>query len=120
MPKLVYICHAYRDDPAGNAEQVRRICEQLKHHCVPLAPHLLLPGFVDEATERDLALRHCMRLVAACDEVRVYGAPTHGMQLEIAEASRLGVPVVVVDDGQERRPPGEPGGRLEVPVVVAS
>jgi hypothetical protein len=104
--RLVYICHAFRADPAGNAERVRRICEQLKHHCVPLAPHLLLPGFIDEATERDLALQHCMRLVAACDEVRVYGAPTHGMQLEIAEASRLGVPVVVVDDGQERRPPG--------------
>jgi hypothetical protein len=91
VAKLTYICHPFRDDPVGNAERVRRICEQLKHECVPLAPHLLLPGYVDEATERDLALRHCLRLLAACDEVRVYGEPTEGMRLEIAEARRLGM-----------------------------
>ena len=92
--KIAYICHPFRSDPAGNAERVRRICERLKGSCVPLAPHLLLPAYFDEATERDMALRHCLRLVAACDEVRVYGKPTAGMQLEIAEARRLGVPLV--------------------------
>jgi hypothetical protein len=110
--RLVYICHPFAADPVGNAERVRRICEELKAECVPLAPHVMLPAYIDEATERDLALQHCMRLVAACDEVRVYGEPTEGMQLEIAEARRLGVPVVVGDDGKKRRPPGEPGGRL--------
>jgi len=35
--KLVYVCHAYRDDPAGNTEHVRRICEWLKHACAPMA-----------------------------------------------------------------------------------
>jgi hypothetical protein len=104
--KIAYICHAYRGDPAGNAELVRQICQELKGECVPLAPHLMLPSYLNDATERDLALRHCLRLVAACDEMRVFGEPTQGMRLEIAEARRLGVPVVVVDDGQERRPPG--------------
>lgn len=97
--KLVYICHPFAADPAGNAERVRRICEELKHHGVPLAPHLLLPGFIDEVTERDLALQHCMRLVAACDEVRAYGEPTEGMRLEIAEARRLGIPLLRVVEG---------------------
>ena len=95
--RLVYICHPFAGDPAGNAERVRRICEELKHECVPLAPHLLLPSYIEEATERDLALRHCLRLLAACDEVRVYGEPTAGMRLEIEEAKRLGVPVVAAN-----------------------
>ncbi len=108
MIKLVYVCHPFAADPAGNVERVRRICEALKHECVPLAPHLLLPTYIDEATERPLALAHCLRLVAAADEVRVFGAPTEGMQLEIAEAQRLGIPVVLADDHKRRRPPGEP------------
>ena len=56
MRNLVYICHPFRGDSAGNAERVRRICETLKRHCVPLAPQLLLPSFIDEATERELAI----------------------------------------------------------------
>jgi hypothetical protein len=112
--RLVYICHAFRSDPRGNAERVRRICEQLKHDCVPLAPHLLLPGFIDEATERDLALRHCLQLVAAADEVRVFGAElTAGMQLEIAEAHRLGIPVIYVDRNGRRPLGARPGAAQE-------
>ena len=104
MRRLVYVCHRYRGDPADNVERVRRICEALKHDFVPLAPHLLLPAFIDEATERELALAHCLRLVAAADEVRVYGAPTEGMRLEIAEARRLGIPVVFVDGCKRNGP----------------
>jgi hypothetical protein len=61
---------------------------------VPIAPHLILPAYIDESTERELALDHCLRLVAVADEVLVFGSPTEGMRLEIAEARRLGIPVV--------------------------
>jgi len=55
---------------------------------------LLFPQFLDETTERDLALQLCLRLVALADEVRVYGDVTAGMRLEIDEAHGLGIPVV--------------------------
>lgn len=97
MRKVVYIAHAFACDPAGNVERVRRIAEGMKHDCAVIAPHLMLPHFIDEATERPLALAHCLRLVAAADEVRVYGEPTEGMALEIAEARRLGIPVVFTE-----------------------
>lgn len=102
--KVIFISHPFRGDPAGNGERVRRICAGLKEACVPLAPHLLLPAYIDEATERPLALAHCLRLVAAADEVRVYGEATEGMALEIAEARRLGIPVIYVDDGKRDDP----------------
>jgi hypothetical protein len=65
---------------------------------LPLPPQLFVPGFIDEATERDLALGLCLKLVALADEVRVYGELTDGMRLEIAEANRLGIPVVEVEE----------------------
>jgi hypothetical protein len=59
----------------------------------------MLPAYIDEATERELALDHCVRLVAAADEVWVFGQPTVGMRLELAQAKRLGIPVVHVAGG---------------------
>jgi len=77
---------------------VLRICRRLiSEGRVPIAPQVYIPAFVDEATERDLALRLCLRLVALSDEVYAYGEPTEGMRLEIAEAERLGIPVVYLE-----------------------
>jgi len=97
VKKIVYVCHRFTGDPAGNVERVRRIAEALKHECVPLVPHLLLPAYVDELTERSLALTHCLRLVAAADEVRVFGEPTAGMRSRSPRRGGLGIPVVFAD-----------------------
>lgn len=97
MRKVVYIAHAFAGDPAGNAERVRCIAEGLKHDYVVIAPHLMLPQFIDEATERGFALQHCLRLVTVADELRVFGPVSEGMALEIAEAQKQGIPVVFID-----------------------
>ena len=88
----------------SNRERVRQICEGLKDKCVPLAPQLMLSAYINEATERDLAIAHCLGLVATADELLVYGEPTEGMQLEIAEARRLEIPVVFVADAKRDDP----------------
>jgi len=107
--KAVYVCHAFGSDPAGNAVSVRRACRALAEagH-LPLAPQLLFPDFLDEAMERDQALRLCLKLVALSDEVRVFGTVTEGMHLEITEARRLGIPVVAGDHEGEMSLTGEP------------
>ena len=92
---VVYVAHPYRDAPAKNVEQLRRICRDLAlAECTPLAPPLFVPQFLDEGSERQLALSLCLRLVGLADELHVYAEPTAGMQIEIAEAERLGIPVV--------------------------
>ncbi len=94
-PMVVYICHPYQADPDVNAQRVRGLCGRLVHEgYLPLASQLFLPQFLDEPTERDLALRCCLRMVALADELYVYGEPTEGMKLEIAEANPLGIPVI--------------------------
>jgi hypothetical protein len=75
---------------------------------IPLAPQIYLPQVIDEATERELALKICLGLVALSDEVRVYGEPSAGMRLEIAEAHRLGICVVDGATGERMRPKEEP------------
>ena len=64
---------------------------------MPVVPPLYLPQFLDEATERDIAIACCLKLVSVCDELHVYGEVSEGMRQEIAKANRLGIPVVYED-----------------------
>jgi hypothetical protein len=92
---VIFICHPFRFDRGRNEKAVRALARRLAlQGYLPLAPQIYLPQFLDEAIERDLALRCCLRLVAVADELWVYGEPTEGMELEIAEARRVGIPVV--------------------------
>jgi hypothetical protein len=93
--RRIYVCHPYANDPPRNVERVRGICRQLvAEGYLPIAPHLYLPAFIDEATERELALSLCLELVDLCDEVRVFGTNlTIGMGREIQYAKQRGIPV---------------------------
>ena len=97
--RRIYVCHPYAGDISGNTARVRTLCRALVDSgFVPVAPHLYLPGFLDEATERDKALAICLELVGTCDELRVYGGTiTAGMMREIERAETLGLPVRFVD-----------------------
>ena len=93
--RRVYVCHPFAGDPEGNADQVRAICSSLADAgLLPIAPHVYLPQFIDEATGRERAMALCLELAAACDEVRVYGGRiTEGMRREIEHAEARGIPV---------------------------
>lgn len=98
--RRIYVCHPFSSDPEGNARTVRTICRALvESGCLPIAPHLYLPAFVDERTERELAVALCLELVAVCDELRIYGrGVTAGMRREIDRAEALGIPVRFVGE----------------------
>ncbi len=105
----VFISHPYAGNQRGNVDKVRRLARSLATDGdLPLAPHIYLPQFIDETTERELALRVCLAFVALADELRFFGEPTEGMRLEIAEARRLGIPVVAGDDQGAMSLTGEP------------
>jgi len=96
--KTVFVSHPYSSAPGDNSKAVRRLSRVLA--CaghLPFAPQIYLPQSIDEATERDLAVRLCHRLIGLSDEMRVFGSISEGMRLEIAEARRLGIPVVAGD-----------------------
>ena len=107
--RRIFISHAYSGDPQTNNSRVSIIARDLvlKGH-FPLAPQIYLPHFVDETRERDLALGLCLKLVELANVVRVYGEPTAGMRVEIAEARRLDIPVVAGDSKARWALTGEP------------
>lgn len=92
---IVYVCSPYAGDVEGNILRARRCCRYVADRgCIPLAPHLFLPQFLDERTERDLALFMGLALLSKCAELWVFGETiSPGMELEIRQARKKGKPI---------------------------
>jgi len=89
---LVYICSPYSGDIENNVNNARRYCRfAVESNAVPIAPHLLLPQFMDDnnPAERETAMRINMALLRKCDELWVFGGRiSDGMKREIKKAKR--------------------------------
>lgn len=88
MP-MVYICSAYSGDVEGNTKKTRRFSRfAVDQGAIPIAPHLLLPQFMKEKSERELAMFMDIAILSKCKALWVFGKPTAGMLNEIAYAER--------------------------------
>lgn len=87
---LVYICSKYSGDTANNTEAAKRYSRfAVDSGAIPLAPHLLLPLYMKEDTERDLAMFMDKVFLGKCDELWVFGTgASPGMRMEIAKAKK--------------------------------
>lgn len=87
---LVYICSPFSGDISGNIERTKKYSRYaVDSKAIPIAPHLLFPQFMDDGTERELALFMDMVLLGRCEELWLFGEQvTEGMSAEIAKAKR--------------------------------
>ncbi len=87
---LIYICSPYSGDPPGNTDKARRYSRfAVDQGAIPIAPHLLLPQYMKEETERELALFMDMVILDRCKELWVFGNfISAGMQAEIDRARK--------------------------------
>ena len=103
--KLVYICSPYRGNIQENTAAAQKYCrDAYEKNCIPVAPHLYLPQFLDDDTpaERDLALRIGLRLIDYCSEVWVHGdVISLGMRGEIEYATTTGKPIIYLPTTKE-------------------
>ena len=107
--KLIYICSPFRSDNKAeqyaNVRAAQNYCrDAYKKNCIPVAPHLYLPQFLDDDTpaERDLALRIGLRLINYCSEVWVHGDRiSDGMRGEIDYASSTGKKIIYFKTGSK-------------------
>lgn len=85
---LVYICSPYSGDVEANVKRARRFSRfAVEQGAIPLAPHLLLPQFMEEETERELAMFMDMVFLDKCEQVWVFGSViSKGMKAEIENA----------------------------------
>ena len=98
---VVYICSPLSGDISGNQEKARGYCRfAVDRGAVPLAPHLLLPQFMNDSDpdERSLAMFMDMVLLTKCAELWVFGETiSKGMGMEIEKAKRKGKPIRYFD-----------------------
>ena len=89
---VVYICSPYSGDVDVNINNARRYCRfAVDRGCIPLAPHLLFPQFMNDdiEAERSLAMFMNTVLLGKCAELWVFGSRiSKGMQAEIFQAKR--------------------------------
>ena len=94
---IVFICSPYAGDVLGNERRARRFCRfAVEKNCIPIAPHLLFPQFLDDSDpeERALGLFMGCVLLTKCAELWVFGEHvTDGMALEIEKAERRLIPI---------------------------
>lgn len=87
---IVYICSPYAGEIDKNVEAARRYSRfAVDRGYIPVAPHLLFPQFLDDASpgERQLGLFFGNALMSKCSEVWVFGETfSAGMRTEIKRA----------------------------------
>lgn len=89
---LVVICSPFAGDIAGNTEKARSYSRfAVTRNCIPIAPHLLFPQFMNDSDpyQRDLAIFMGLVLLSKCLELWVFGETvTAGMSVELAKAKQ--------------------------------
>jgi len=97
---LVYICSPFSGDVEGNQQKARQYSRvAVEQGAIPIAPHLLLPQFMKEETERELAMTMDIAILSRCDELWVFGDKhSVGMQKEIAYAKRSQIPIRFISE----------------------
>ena len=89
---IVYICSPYAGDVDTNVKAAQRYSRfAVDAGCIPIAPHLLFPQFMDDGNpkERALAMFFGNVLMSKCAELWVFGSTiSSGMSDEIERAKR--------------------------------
>ena len=99
---LVYIASPFAGDTERNVIKAQGYCRfAVSKGCIPLAPHLHYPQFMDDGdkAQRDLGIRFALILLGKCDELWAFsGRVSEGMSREITKAKRRGMPVRYFND----------------------
>jgi hypothetical protein len=92
---VIYVCSPFSGDIEGNLELARKYSRfVVDEGGIPLTPHLYLPQFMQEETERELAMFMDLALLSKCAELWAFGdVISPGMQVEIDRAQHKGMPV---------------------------
>lgn len=92
---LVYVCSPYSGDVEKNTQDARRYSRfAVDEGAIPLTPHLMLPQFMEDDSERELALFMDLIFMGKCDELWVFGGRiSEGMKAELNRAKARRMPI---------------------------
>lgn len=96
---IVFICSPFAGDIEKNIRRAQGYSRfAVSRNCIPFAPHLLFPQFLDDGdrTQRELGLFFGMVFLAKCQEMwvfKVYNNISKGMAVEIEKAMQRKIPI---------------------------
>jgi hypothetical protein len=94
---LVYVASPYAGEVETNVNRARGYCRfVVAQNCIPIAPHLHYPQFLDDddKEQRELGLFFALVLLGKCDEIWVFGnRVSNGMAREIEKAEKRSIPI---------------------------
>ena len=94
---LVYIASPFAGDTESNIRKAQGYCRfAVAKNCIPIAPHLHYPQFMDDddKTQREQGLFFALVILGKCDELWVFGdRVSNGMAREIEKAEKRGIPI---------------------------
>ena len=94
---MVYICSPYAENIDRNVANAQRYSRfAVDSGCLPIAPHLYFPQFLDDNNNHDRRIAMIMNriLMGNCSEVWVFGDRfTQGMEAEIRMANEKKKPI---------------------------
>ena len=94
---LVYIASPYAGDTETNVRRAQGYCRfAVTKNCIPIAPHLHYPQFMDDSDkeQRELGLFFALVILGKCDELWIFGdRVSNGMSQEIKKAEKRGIPI---------------------------
>lgn len=94
MPR-VFICSPYAGDIERNAANAVRYCSfAVSKRCIPFAPHIYFPQFLDESdpAQREKGIFMGISFLTMCREIWVFGKTvSKGMRVEIDHAKKYGI-----------------------------
>lgn len=87
---LVYICSPFSGDVDVNTEKAKKYSRfAVDSGAIAFAPHLLLPLYMSEDSERELVMFMDMVFLGKCNQIWVFGdVITRGMRAEINKATK--------------------------------
>jgi hypothetical protein len=73
--KAIYVAHPLRGDVENNIRKVTEICRRIAAtgRVVVFSPIHAFPGFMDINGDQTYAMKCCLRLLAAADELWIFG-----------------------------------------------
>lgn len=107
--KLIYVASPFSGDVERNVGYAKQACRKVMEsgHAF-FAPHLIYPSMLNDEVpeERQLGIEMGLAMLSRCDELWVFGGRiSAGMQAEIQEAQRIGIPILRMDLGEELTEP---------------
>ena len=95
---VVFVCSPYGGKPRNVTRAFNYCIMETELGNIPFAPHCFYPQFMDEKTDRYIAIEMGIEMLSRCDELHVWGDKiTEGMAMEIEYATENGIPVVYME-----------------------